>query len=1435
MNEGKSSTHNLKLGICLLGAVVVALGLTVLAGWYSHNEALIQVRPQFVPMQYNTALGFIFIGAALLAAVCGLPRMAHACSVFVVCLGIATLFEYIFSVDLGIDQLLMEHYITILSPDPGRMAPTTALCFTLAGAAIALPSRWHQWFTEFCAIAGSLVLGIGSIAIIGYAAGLELVYDWGEITRLAAHTALGFMLAGTALLLLSWRVELEIGSDSPNWLPVPIGIASLVFTLSFWLALDPSQSLETANIAHSFLLIGGITLSAMLASLVYFSQRAHKNRSLAESSLRALVLENELRANTEQQLKTAQERWQFALEGNRDGVWDWNLESNEVYYSRRWKQILGFEEDEIANTVDEWRERIHPDDKEQVLVDLNRHFDRETAYYENEHRVRCKDGSYNWVLTRGQVIAWAEDGKPRRIIGTHSDIEQRKKNEESLYQAQNIVNHNSDMLALLDKDLYYQQVNTAYAQAFGKTPAEFIGRTPADVFGKELFETVIEPHAKLCLKGEFVRYQSWMQFPDLGKRYMDISYSPHENSIGELKGFIVSGRDITARKELIQSLQESESRWKTLTENSPDHIMLLDTDFVIQYINRTVPDLTADQVIGTLVLDYVPPEDRDAVIECFERVLQSKKLDSYETRYISNAGQVHHFRVRISPLLNKEGEVTNFISSSYDITEKKNLSLSIRRTRLLLEQTSQLAKIGGWELDALTNKLSWTTECYHIHELPFEQEPSLDKAIEFYHPDDRPALELAIQRALEQGESFDLELRLITAKGKHLWVRSIAEIITKDGKVIRVTGVIQDITESKRAKSALRSGAVSLHTFYETIPDLAWSKDLDGVYLSCNTKFEELVGASAADIVGKTDYEFFDKEQADLFRENDLAALKLGKSNSNEEELTFASDGHTELVETIKTPMLNAAGEPFGILGIARDITERTRLQSILLESEERFSSIATSSNDAIIMLGEESRVSFWNSAAEKIFGYSEKESVGRKIEELIIPEKLIDAHRKGYAEFRSSGKGLLIGKTIELEARRKDGSGFEIEMSISTTMLQGQQVAIGIIRDISARKQLENNLQRFDRALKTLVNVNQTIIKAKSEQYLLNSICRALIETGGYKLAWIGFIEHDERKSVRSVAKFGFDEGYIDSLNISWANVSTGQGPTGSAIRNNEIVVSQSILNDPNFGPWHEKTIESGFQSSIAIPLAIDNKAIGVISIYSADADAFDEQEVKLLGELAADLSFGIQSQRLKASSEDYARQLSASLSQTVEAIALTVETRDPYTAGHMNRVAELSVAIAKEMGLAEHRIEGIQFGASIHDLGKIYVPGEILNRPGKLTAAEFDIIKSHPQIGYDIIKGIEFPWPVAEMVIQHHERLDGKGYPNGLQGEEIILESRILSVADVVEAVSSHRPYRPAKTIEVGLEIIEKGKGTMFDADVVKACTKIIKEDGFKFSSSF
>lgn len=381
--------------------------------------------------------------------------------------------------------------------------------------------------------------------------------------------------------------------------------------------------------------------------------------------------------------------------------------------------------------------------------------------------------------------------------------------------------------------------------------------------------------------------------------------------------------------------------------------------------------------------------------------------------------------------------------------------------------------------------------------------------------------------------------------------------------------------------------------------------------------------------------------------------------------------------------------------------------------------------------------------------------------------------------------------------------------------------------------KELEASFERMRSAYSTIIRCQDIIVTAESEMEIYEEICKVLVEEGPYNLAWIGSVDNSPQKRVVPVAQAGFKRGYLSSINISWGDDIYGQGPTGRAIREGREDIVKDIVTDTRCLPWRERAIEYGYRSSMALPIKYGGRIDVVLNIYSAHRDAFNREEVDLFQRLAKNIAQGIHLLRLKRESEAAQRTHYEILLKTIDAFVLAIEKRDPYTAGHQKRVTDLAVAIGEGMDLGRNKIEGLRLGALIHDIGKIYVPGEILNRPGRLTKPEFDLIKLHSEIGREIISGIDFPWEIEKMIAQHHERLDGTGYPGGLKEEEIIVESRIIAVSDVVEAISSHRPYRPALGIEAALNEIRSGRGTKYDPQVVNICLNLFESGRFQWEA--
>ncbi|MBI5439854.1 MAG: HD domain-containing protein, partial [Deltaproteobacteria bacterium] len=396
----------------------------------------------------------------------------------------------------------------------------------------------------------------------------------------------------------------------------------------------------------------------------------------------------------------------------------------------------------------------------------------------------------------------------------------------------------------------------------------------------------------------------------------------------------------------------------------------------------------------------------------------------------------------------------------------------------------------------------------------------------------------------------------------------------------------------------------------------------------------------------------------------------------------------------------------------------------------------------------------------------------------------------------------------------------------------------VGTVQDVTERRQAELALRRTNRSLRTLSSCNQTLIRATSETELLEGMCTILVEEGGFQRAWAGLVAGETSGFVSASCRRRDADGVSCSETVVLAPGSPEQEVASMAVSAREPRVHIEVPLGKGGPEGALDGLRAGPGAFAAVPLFQEEKVLGVLVLHADDADAFDEEELRLVSELAGDLAFGIEALRARSErkiaageKQKYLVQIRQNLEETVATIAATVEARDPYTAGHQRRVAAFAAAIAKDLGLGEEAVRGIHLAGTVHDLGKIKVPAEILARPGQLSEIEERIIQIHPEAGWEILKGVEFPWPIAEMVLAHHERLNGSGYPQGLRGEQISLGARILGVADVVEAMASHRPYRPSRGLNAALSQVESDRGVLFDPAVVDACLALFREKGYRF----
>ncbi len=633
-----------------------------------------------------------------------------------------------------------------------------------------------------------------------------------------------------------------------------------------------------------------------------------------------------------------------------------------------------------------------------------------------------------------------------------------------------------------------------------------------------------------------------------------------------------------------------------------------------------------------------------------------------------------------------------------------------------------------------------------------------------------------------KGEAIrNYELNFKTkSKGNIPTLFSSSIMMDEAGGVTGIVCIVKDITERKNMLDKLKNSEEEYRNLFENMPGAYYRIDREGNLIMINPEGAKLFGYNSfEDILGKNiaQHFYFTPEE----RKKHLKELEKNKGNLKDFELTLKKkDGTLLVISDTSHYYYDKEGNIAGVEGIFVDITERKEAKMVIIYEQSLLHALMDNIPDFIYFKDEKNQFVRVNKASGEDRGIKPEDFIGKTDFDIFTEE----AAKKCFADddwVMKTGKPLInrIEKITYLNGMERWFSATKVPRYDEKGKIIG---TIGITRDITERKQAEENVKN-----------------AKDELQIILDSAPAII-----------FYKNTEGKIIRA------NKALADLLRLPVRDII---GKTAEEIFPKEQ--AEKMRKDDR-----EIIISGKPKRDIIQPHPTPDGLRFLIS----DKIPYRDKKGKITGVIVLAKDITVQRKSEQELQQTF-QKLKKTMDAAIDTMSRIIEAKDPYTSGHQHRVCQLAIRIAQEMKLPEDKIKGIRIASLIHDIGKIGLPSEILSKPTKLADIEFSLIKEHSQIGYDILKSIDFSYPVAQIVLQHHERLNGSGYPNNLRGNKIILEARILGVADVVEAMSSFRPYRPALGIDKALEEISKNKGILYDPEVVDACLKLFKEKEFKF----
>lgn len=1055
---------------------------------------------------------------------------------------------------------------------------------------------------------------------------------------------------------------------------------------------------------------------------------------------------------------------------------------NFLYSNQKMCDMLGYSKHEILKLK---VSDIHPEESLPYIFDqFDKIINKEISEMHNlpfkrkDQSVFFADGNASYVTFKGKKC----------LVGMFKDVTES-------YQAENLIRQRESDLAEAQRvaslgywsyDLNTQVVNWSDGlyriidigkEDFDGSYDSFLSYVHPDDKA-----TVMEANRHALASGEpfEIEYRILTKNHQL-KNIREVGYAKKDIS-DKMIGLFGTAQGITRIRLTEEKLRESEKRLSSLADhlsNAVIYQLTVEPDGVrrFTYISGAVErinEVKEDIVLAdaNVIYNQVLPEYRELVRQREEEALQNLTTLHVDVQCRLPSGRLCWFEYISTPRRQADGSLV-WDGVEMDITQRKEAEISLSKSEKKFSSIFHFNPDPIAITEIATGKIIDVNDAFLIW-TGYSRGEVINASTHdlrlWVNPEDRKKIVSALSAT---GEVIGEEIIMRQKNGNIRNILFSACFVDIDDARHLLT-LAHDITERKQAEEKLRREEQRFRALAEQAPDMIVLINREFKVTYINPAVEDFLGLSQEDIIGMDMYKYLHPDDVERIANVFTTFFKNSSPNMQKAEIRiYHKDGTWHLLEAIGTNLVHHHVAEAVIVNL-RDITERKRANEQLLLIQKA----VNSSSDPIGISDPQARHFYQNKAFTELFEYTAEELDEAGGGPAVYVDQ--EAAREVFDIIMKGGSW-----NGEVEMISKSGRKFPVYQRADAIKDESGKIIglIGIETDITERKQMEHQLQASESNFRHSLDESPLGVRISTLEGETIYANRAILDIYEY--------ENIEELKRTSIKERYTPESYAEFQERKKKRLNGETGPSEyeiSIIRKNGAIRNLQVFRKEIF--WNGKK-----QSQV---------------IYQ-DITERKQAEEKLQKTLET---------------------LKKAVGTTIHVLVSVLESRDPYTAGHQSRSADLACAIATEMGLSQDQIEGIRMAGSIHDIGKLAIPAEILSKPTKLTDLEFSLVKEHSQSGYDMLKDVESPWPLADIVGQHHERINGTGYPKQLKGNDILVEARIMAVADVVEAMASHRPYRASLGLAAALEEIEKNKGILYDETVVDACLTLFRKNGYKLT---